>query len=336
VRDLAKGTLEKDSHAKVQLRKHVRGLRAIEREVLEQRRSQENPQETSEQEVASTNGSGAPVVASVVQEESIPIPTSSERVVEAPSSPSKGPCPEEDKSEVVLDYCAVVRGILTDNRGGPLHPPGLRMAEALVEVQESLQRNLALKREGPAHAQLDRLSACIQKGLDSVRSEQDEVRTEVEEIAKVASTLEESTGSRKARRARFKNLQRSYQQQGGKFFGGMARVMLSFMLGLFVGPRAKKVEEKELRDNLDLERCFRKPKGHARRVHGRAHAGTRIVEEGATLVLVLDAHQSHPEVFPMGELLEYRDAKEPEHEREALERRKRMRQGRSKKKGGTL
>jgi hypothetical protein len=42
----------------------------------------------------------------------------------------------------VLDYCAAVRGILNDDQGGPLHPPGLRMAEALNEVHASLQRDL--------------------------------------------------------------------------------------------------------------------------------------------------------------------------------------------------
>jgi hypothetical protein len=49
---------------------------------------------------------------------------------------------------VVLAYCAAVRGILNDDQGGPLHPPGLRMAEALGEVQESLQRNLGGKKGG--------------------------------------------------------------------------------------------------------------------------------------------------------------------------------------------
>src|SRR5206468_11516507 len=49
---------------------------------------------------------------------------------------------------VVLDYCAAVRGILNDDQGGPLHPPGVRMAEALGEVQESIQRNLGAKRGG--------------------------------------------------------------------------------------------------------------------------------------------------------------------------------------------
>ena len=44
--------------------------------------------------------------------------------------------------DVVLDYCVAVRGILNDDQGGPLQPPGLRMAEALQEVRESLRETL--------------------------------------------------------------------------------------------------------------------------------------------------------------------------------------------------
>jgi hypothetical protein len=51
--------------------------------------------------------------------------------------------------QLALDYCAVVRGILNDDQGGPLHPPGLRMADALREVRESLERNLGTKKGGP-------------------------------------------------------------------------------------------------------------------------------------------------------------------------------------------
>jgi hypothetical protein len=47
---------------------------------------------------------------------------------------------------VVLDYCAAVRGILNNSQGGPLRPPGLRMSEALGEVQQSLRRNVRLKK----------------------------------------------------------------------------------------------------------------------------------------------------------------------------------------------
>jgi len=54
-----------------------------------------------------------------------------------------------EAGDVVLDYCAAVRGILNDNQGGPFRPPGLRMAEALGDVQDWLQRNLDAKKGGP-------------------------------------------------------------------------------------------------------------------------------------------------------------------------------------------
>ena len=50
--------------------------------------------------------------------------------------------------DVVLDYCAAVRGILNNDQGGPLDPPGLRMADALDEVRQSIQRNLDAKKGG--------------------------------------------------------------------------------------------------------------------------------------------------------------------------------------------
>jgi MULE transposase domain len=60
-----------------------------------------------------------------------------------------GPSSAGAEADVVLEYCAAVRGILNDNQGGPLHPPGERMAEALTEVRQSLQRNLGAKKGGP-------------------------------------------------------------------------------------------------------------------------------------------------------------------------------------------
>jgi hypothetical protein len=54
--------------------------------------------------------------------------------------------------EVVLEYCAAVRGILNESQGGPLHPPGVRMHEALQDVRDSLERNLQAKKGGlPRH-----------------------------------------------------------------------------------------------------------------------------------------------------------------------------------------
>jgi hypothetical protein len=236
--------------------------------------------------------------------------------------------------QVVLDYCAAVRGILNDDQGGPLHPPGVRMAEALGEVKESLERNLELNKPGPAHGQLERLAGLIDNGLACVEQEQEEVRQRVEEITKVAATLEENTGTRQERRARYEKLQRGYEAKGDEFHSHLARMMRDWKEGLFVGPRAKK-GEKGLQDNLELERWFRKPKRHERRIHGRRHAGMRIVQEGPTLVHVLDAHDAHPGPFTAEDLAPYWSAEAPPEQQEAIQRRKVMRKARSKKKEKT-
>ena len=108
----------------------------------------------------------------------------------------------------------------------------------------------------------------------------------------------------------------------------MAGVMNSFGAGLFVGE--SKFED--IKDNLDLERWFRLPKSHERRIHGHRHAGVRIVQEGPTLVHALDAHLAHPKPFTVAELLPYRTAREPPCQKQAMHRRKIMRKARSKAK----
>jgi hypothetical protein len=110
LRDLAKPVLELDSHAKVQMRRKIRGLRAIEREVLQERTAARGHQDKDQK-----------------------------RPVPGAKTATQG-------TDVVLDYCAAVRGILNDSQGGPLRPPGLRMSEALGEVRQSLERNLRLKK----------------------------------------------------------------------------------------------------------------------------------------------------------------------------------------------
>ncbi len=124
LRDLARPVLEADSHAKVQMRKKVRGLRVIEQAVLQRREAGTKDDLTPETPEAIAIATATMAAANL-----------STAVVDPPAS-------------VVLDYCAAVGGILNDDQGGPLHPPGLRMAEALGEVQESIQRNLDVKKGG--------------------------------------------------------------------------------------------------------------------------------------------------------------------------------------------
>ena len=56
------------------------------------------------------------------------------------------PATVSSANAVVLDYCTAVKGILNDDQGGPLHPPGIRMVEALQSVRESVERCLAQKK----------------------------------------------------------------------------------------------------------------------------------------------------------------------------------------------
>jgi hypothetical protein len=108
--------------------------------------------------------------------------------------------------------------------------------------------------------------------------------------------------------------------------------MAAFAPGLFVGG-----DDPDLpHDNLDLERFFRCPKGHERRIHGHRHAGVRIVQEGPTLVPALDAHLCHPEPFSIEQLLPYARVPLPEPQRAALHRHRIMRQARSAKRRPAL
>ena len=172
------------------------------------------------------------------------------------------------------------------------------------------------------------MAACIDKGVDLVRPEQEAIRRHVEVIGEIAATLDPAGGISASRRSAFDALLERLEEDDDPIPGHMAALMQNFRAGLFVGDETLD----EVRDNLDLERWFRLPKGHERRIHGRRHAGVRIVQEGPTLVHALDAHLSHPELFGVEELLPYRSARPPECQRQAIHRRTIMRKARSKTK----
>jgi len=164
--------------------------------------------------------------------------------------------------------------------------------------------------------------------LEHVQAERESIREYVKDIEEVAATLEPGGKSCEDRRKEFEELIDRFERNKGPIHRHMATLMISFLAGLFVG--AGKFEE--IKDNLDLERWFRLPKSHERRIHGHRHAGVRIVQDGPTLVLALDAHVAHPGLFTAADRLPYRTAQEPPCQREALNRRKVMRKARSKKK----
>ena len=107
------------------MRKKVRGLRGIEQSVLTRRRD-----------------------STPVEPPPPPGPESESIVTETALGADPPPAADDPAGDVVLDYCAAARGILNNDQGGPLDPPGLRMADALDEVRQSTQRNVGAKKGG--------------------------------------------------------------------------------------------------------------------------------------------------------------------------------------------
>jgi len=153
LRDVAKPVLELDRQAKVKMRHNVRGLRTIERRVLAARRRP-----------AALEPSPAPGPPPADETRCVAIPEAvtpeacarhdlgagqTTHAFGTPAGAVTGaPDGEDEVGEVVLGYCAAVRGILNNDQGGPLHPPGVRMSEALQEVRASLDRPLDAKKGG--------------------------------------------------------------------------------------------------------------------------------------------------------------------------------------------
>ena len=152
LRDWAQPVLDMARRAQVKMRRKVRGWRAIARRVLEERRQAAAPEPLPPDEGPKTEASprvDPSAAAAALCASSDPSLVPLERAMEVTGWATAGDAPVADEvGEVVLGYCAAVRGILNDSQGGPLHPPGLRMREALEDVRDSLERNLQAKKGG--------------------------------------------------------------------------------------------------------------------------------------------------------------------------------------------
>lgn len=172
---------------------------------------------------------------------------------------------------------------------------------------------------------------CIDRGRNLVMTLQKKIARYVVTLGEVNAMLDPTTVCR-TRKQRYGVLMHRLLAEADPIDQQMGRVMASFQAGLFVGGGRCDWPG----DNLDLERWFRLPKSHERRIHGRSHAGVRIVQEGETLVLALDAHRQRPTPFTEADLRAYREAEAPKGQKEAIHRRKVMRAARSPKKRRTL
>ena len=180
---------------------------------------------------------------------------------------------------------------------------------------------------------MTRLASCIDRGLDVVRASLTQVQAYVQDLQAVERTLrpsDETTGEE--RKVQFILRRQEWESSADLTHQHFAKMMSSFEPGLFVGGESADFPA----DNLDLERWFKRPKGHERRLHGRRHAGVRIVQQGPTLLLALDAHVHHDGPFMVDDLEPYSHACVPVSQQQAVERGKIMRKARSRKKRDAL
>lgn len=169
---------------------------------------------------------------------------------------------------------------------------------------------------------------CIDSGLKEVAVARREVQKQLADVRLVAATLDPKSGSRSRRRQRFVRLQEKFCQSQAAPQKQLSKRMAGWIAGLFV---CVTLVRNVPWDNLELERFFRLPKSHERRIHGHKHVGMRVVREGATLVPTLDAHHEHPGLFTAKELLPYHKQPVPIDQQHAQRRHQVMRRAASTK-----
>ena len=180
---------------------------------------------------------------------------------------------------------------------------------------------------------MKRLAGCIDRGLEVAREALTHVGHYGQDLRAVDGLLrpsDEATGEE--REAQCVSLWQEWKAGVGPIHQQFAKVMSSFEPGVFVGGEGADLPA----DNWDVERWVKRPQGHERRMHGRRHAGIRLVQQGPTLMLALDAHVHHPGPFTVDDLEPYRHSRVPASQQEAVERGKIVRQARSRKKRSVL
>lgn len=168
----------------------------------------------------------------------------------------------------------------------------------------------------------------MDRGLYVVRTALRQVGHYVKDLQAVDSLLKpsnEATGEE--REEQFVLLREAWQSSADPMHQQFAQGMSSFQPGVFGGGEAADVPE----DHLDLERWFKGPKGHERRMHGHRHAGVRLVQQGPTLMLALDAPLHHDGPLTVNDLQPYGPSRVPASQQQAVARGKIMRKARSRK-----
>jgi hypothetical protein len=180
---------------------------------------------------------------------------------------------------------------------------------------------------GRAEALVAWLLGCIDQALSPVEAQQTLLAEDVEWLRRVWACLDVQTGTCSERQQRFDQLEVELRHSPSLRRLHIAKTMAGFKAGLFLEVPGLPAPI----DNLDLERAFRLPRRSQRQIHGHAHTGLRVVREGPTLLLVLDAHRRQKKPFTVDELQPFLGAPPPRSQVEAVRRHQLARQARSRK-----
>ena len=169
---------------------------------------------------------------------------------------------------------------------------------------------------------MKRLAGCIDRGLEVAHETLTQVGHSVQDLRAVDGLLkpnDEATGEE--REAQFVSLWQEWEASVDPMHQQFAKVMSSFEPGLFVGGEGADVPA----DKVEVAPWCTRPTGPERRMHGRRHAGVRLVQQGPTRRLALAAPVHHHGPCTGNALEPDRHRRVPARQQEALEHGKIMR-----------
>jgi hypothetical protein len=195
---------------------------------------------------------------------------------------------EDAEAKVVRDYCAAVRGALTDDALPPLVASGLKLQDRLSRIAASLDHVIATA--GALPGGLVRLQQVLRRGLEETAALFPAVRASYQWVKRAARILknEEGLPAKKVRRRMVQLLVRMRRaaattsepavQAGLKQF---VKVTRSYWPGLFACYDSADLP----RTNNDLEHTFGSHRYHERRASGRRRGSPGLVVMGSARVI---------------------------------------------------
>ena len=175
---------------------------------------------------------------------------------------------------------------------------------------------------------MKRLAGGLDRGLEGARDALTPGGDSVQDLRAVEGRLTPNDeATREEREAQCVSRWQEWEARVDPMHQPFAKVMSRVEPGGWVGGEGADCPE----DQVDLARWCKRPKGHERRMHGRRHAGVRLVPQGPTLLLALDAPVHHHGPLTVAALEPSRHSRVPASQQEAIERGQIMRTARSRK-----